>query len=158
MKTLKPALDAIDRRILAALQADGRMSMVDLAEKAGLSPTPCLRRVQRLEREGVIAGYAARIDPAAVGRTLHAFVQVNLDNHAEEAVAVFQQAVMQRPEVVACYAVSGDVDYLLQVMVPDLEAYSEFALKALLRMPGVKDTRSSFAMAVLKPFTGVPIG
>ena len=149
-------LDDIDRRILAALQRDGRLSMVDLASQVGLSATPCLRRVKRLEQSGVITGYAAIVDPAATGRSLHAFVQVNLDSHTEDTVTAFQRAIMARPEVVACYPISGEFDYLLQVMVPDLEAYGEFALKALLRMPGVKDTRSSFAMGVLKPFMVAP--
>jgi len=156
MNNARIKLDDIDRRILAALQRDGRLSMVDLAGQVGLSATPCLRRVKRLEQAGVITGYAAIIDAAATGRSLHAFVQVNLENHAEETVKAFQRAIMARPEVVACYPISGEFDYLLQVMVPDLEAYSEFALKALLRMPGVKDTRSSFAMGVLKPFTVAP--
>ncbi len=156
MNNARVTLDDIDRRILAALQRDGRLSMVDLAAQVGLSATPCLRRVKRLEQSGVITGYAAIVDPAATGRSLHAFVQVNLDNHAEDTVTAFQRAIMARPEVVACYPISGEFDYLLQVMVPDLEAYSEFALKALLRMPGVKDTRSSFAMGVLKPFMVAP--
>ena len=81
---------------------------------------------------------------------------MNLDSHTEDTVTAFQRAIMARPEVVACYPISGEFDYLLQVMVPDLEAYGEFALKALLRMPGVKDTRSSFAMGVLKPFMVAP--
>ena len=156
MNNARIKLDDIDRRILAALQRAGRLSMVDLAAQVGLSATPCLRRVKRLEQAGVITGYAAIIDAAATGRSLHAFVQVNLENHAEETVKAFQRAIMARPEVVACYPISGEFDYLLQVMVPDLEAYGEFALKALLRMPGVKDTRSSFAMGVLKPFTVAP--
>ena len=156
MKKPSPELDDIDRRIVAALQRDGRLSMVDLAEMVGLSPTPCLRRVKRLEQDGIIKGYTAILDAALLGRSLHAFVQVNLDNHAEDTVAAFQRAILARPEVVACYPISGEFDYLLQVMVPDLEAYGEFALKALLRMPGVKDTRSSFAMGVVKPFTLAP--
>ncbi|MGH6961253.1 MAG: Lrp/AsnC family transcriptional regulator, partial [Dongiaceae bacterium] len=130
MNNARVTLDDIDRRILAALQRDGRLSMVDLAAQVGLSATPCLRRVKRLEQSGVITGYAATVDPAATGRSLHAFVQVNLDNHAEDTVTAFQRAIMARPEVVACYPISGEFDYLLQVMVPDLEAYSEFALKA----------------------------
>ncbi len=156
MNTAKLKLDDIDRRILMALQRDGRLSIVDLAGQVGLSATPCLRRVKRLEQSGVITGYAAIVNPAATGRSLHAFVQVNLDSHTEDTVTAFQRAIMARPEVVACYPISGEFDYLLQVMVPDLEAYGEFALKALLRMPGVKDTRSSFAMGVLKPFMVAP--
>lgn len=152
MKTLPPEIDAIDRRILEELRKDGRIPMVDLADKVGLSPTPCQRRVKQMEEAGIIVGYTTRISPAAIGRGLQAFVQVTLQDHSEERVAAFQRALAARPEVVACYIMSGEFDYLLHVMVADLEEYSEFALKALLRMPGVKDTRSSLAMSVLKPF------
>lgn len=151
------SLDDIDRRILAALERDGRLSMVALAEQVGLSPTPCLRRVKRLEEAGVIRGYVAMLDPAAVGRALQAFIQVSLSNHSEETTAIFERALLARPEVVGCYMVSGEMDFLVHVMVPDLEAFSEFALKALLRMPGVKDTRSSFVLSTLKPFTPAAI-
>ena len=144
------SLDDIDRRIIAALERDGRISMVELSEKVGLSPTPCLRRVKRLEAEGVIERYAAVINRAKLGQGLQAFVQVSLADHAEETVAAFQRALLERPEVVSCWATSGATDFLLHVVTADLEAYGEFALKTLLRMPGVKDTRSSFVLAVLK--------
>lgn len=157
MKSPKPSLDAIDRRILSALQADGRLPIVDLADKVGLSPTPCLRRVKRLETEGVIARYAAIVDPARVGKGLQAFVQVSLDSHAEETVAAFQRAITERPEVVACFVMSGEMDFLLQVVTADLESFSEFALKALLRMPGVKDSRSSFVISLLKAPGAIPL-
>jgi Lrp/AsnC family leucine-responsive transcriptional regulator len=153
MKSLRTEIDAIDRRILEELRKDGRMAIIDLAAKVGLSPTPCQRRLKRLEESGVIAGYAAILNPAAVGRGLQAFVQVALADHKEETVASFQRAIAARPEVAACYIMSGELDYLLHVAVADLEAYSEFALKTLLHIPGVKDTRSSLAMSVLKPFT-----
>ena len=150
MKDASPQVDAIDRRILAELETDGRMSIVDLAPRVGLSATPCQRRVKRLEADGVIRGYAARIDPRIAGRALQAFVLVNLTDHAEETVARFEQAVRERPDVAAAYAVSGEYDYLLHVMVADLDAFSAFSLKALLRMPGVRDTRSSLVMGVAK--------
>ncbi|MEX2648254.1 MAG: Lrp/AsnC family transcriptional regulator [Alphaproteobacteria bacterium] len=145
-----PTLDATDRKILAVLEAEGRISIVELAAQVGLSPTPCQRRVKRLEADGVIRGYAARLDPKAMGRGFQAFVLVNLANHGEETVAAFQEAVRARPEVVGAYALSGEFDYLLHVTAPDLEAFSAFALKALLRLPGVRDTRSSFALSTLK--------
>ncbi len=149
---MKPGdLDAIDRRILAELQRDGRIAMVDLAERVGLSATPCQRRVKRLESCGVIAGYGARIDQAKLGQRLQAFVQVVLDDHSEETVAGFQQALLACPEVVACVATSGEMDYLLVVVAPDLEAFSRFALDALLRMPGVRSTKTSFTLRVIKP-------
>ena len=143
-------LDDIDKRIVATLQADGRLPIVDLADRVGLSPTPCQRRVKRLEEEGVIARYAALVAPPSVGLSLQALVQVTLDDHSEATVEAFEQAIRARPEVIACYAVTGDMDFLLHVLTPDLPSFSEFALKALLRMPGVRGTRSSFIMQAVK--------
>ena len=143
-------LDDIDRRIVAVLQAEGRLPMVDLAEKVGLSPTPCQRRVKRLEEDGVIARYAALVSPQAMGLGLQALVQITLDDHSEKTVAAFEAAIRARPEVVACYAVTGDMDFQVHVLAPDLASFSEFAMKALLRMPGVKGTRSSFIMQAVK--------
>ena len=144
------ALDDIDRRIVNALQADGRLPMVELAERVGLSATPCQRRVKRLEEEGVIGRYAALVSPLSLGLALHALVQVTLDDHSEKNVEAFEAAIRARPEVVACYAVTGDMDFLLHVQTPDLASFSEFAMKALLRMPGVRGTRSSFIMQAVK--------
>jgi Lrp/AsnC family leucine-responsive transcriptional regulator len=150
------ALDSTDRRILRALQRDGRLPVVALAEQVGLSATPCQRRVRRLEEAGVITRYAAVVDPARVGLPLQAFVMVALESHAEEVVQRFQRALAERPEVLAAYAMSGEMDYLLHVLAADFDAYAEFALMALLRMPGVKETRSSFVLAALKPPGDVP--
>jgi Lrp/AsnC family leucine-responsive transcriptional regulator len=152
-----PDLDAIDRRILRALQRDGRLPVVALAEKVGLSPTPCQRRVRRLEETGVVARYAAVLDPARVGLPLQAFVMVALSSHTEEVVEGFQKALSARPEVLAAYAMSGEMDYLLHVLAADFEAYAEFSMKALLRMPGVKETKSSFVLTALKPPGEVPV-
>ena len=143
-------LDDIDRKIIAALQAEGRLPIVDLADRVGLSPTPCQRRVKRLEEEGIITGYAALIAPAALGYGLQALVEVTLDDHSEKTVEAFEAAIRARPEVVACYAVTGDMDFLLHIFAPDLAQFSDFALKALLRMPGVKGSRSSFIMQAVK--------
>lgn len=143
-------LDDIDRRIVAALQADGRLAIVDLADRVGLSPTPCQRRVRRLETAGVIERYVALVAPAALGLGLQALVQVTLDDHSEGTVAAFEAAIRARPEVVACYAVTGDMDFLLHVLAADLAEFSAFAMKALLRMPGVRGTRSSFIMQAVK--------
>ncbi len=143
-------LDDIDRRIVGELQRDGRLAIVDLADRVGLSSTPCLRRVKRLEAEGLIRRYAALVDPKALGLGTQALVQVTLDDHSEPVVEAFEAAIRQRPEVIACYAVTGEMDFLLQVQVADLEAFSEFALKALLRMPGVRGTKSSFIMQTIK--------
>lgn len=143
-------LDDIDRRIVAALQAEGRLAMVDLADRVGLSPTPCQRRVKRLEDEGVIARYAALVAPPALGLGLQAMVQVTLDDHSEKTVEAFEAAIRSRPEVVACYAMTGDMDFLLHVLASDLATFSDFAMKALLRMPGVRGSRSSFIMQAVK--------
>jgi Lrp/AsnC family transcriptional regulator, leucine-responsive regulatory protein len=150
-------LDAIDRRILRALQRDGRLPVVALAEQVGLSATPCQRRVKRLEDAGVITRYTAVLEPRRLGLPLQAFVMVALESHAEEVVERFHKALAERPEVLAAYAMSGEMDYLLHVLAADFEAFSEFALKALLRMPGVKGTRSSFVLDTLKPPGEVPV-
>jgi Lrp/AsnC family leucine-responsive transcriptional regulator len=143
-------LDEIDRKIIAALQGEGRLPIVDLAEKVGLSATPCQRRVKRLEEEGLIVRYAALVSPAAMGFGLQALVEVTLEDHSEKTVEAFEAAIRARAEVVACYAVTGDMDFLLHVFATDLNRFSDFALKALLRMPGVKGTRSSFIMQAIK--------
>ncbi len=144
------ALDAIDHRILTELQRDGRLPIVELADRVGLSATPCLRRVKRLESEGVIARYAALVDTKRLGRGVQALVEVTLEDHSEAGVEAFETAIRQRPEVVACFAVTGEMDFLMLVHVADLDAYSAFALRALLRMPGVKGSRSSFIMQTIK--------
>lgn len=143
-------LDEIDRKIIAALQVEGRLPIVDLADRVGLSATPCQRRVKRLEEEGLIVRYAALVSPAAMGFGLQALVEVTLEDHSEKTVEAFEAAIRARPEVVACYAVTGDMDFLLHVFATDLASFSDFALKALLRMPGVKGTRSSFIMQAIK--------
>jgi Lrp/AsnC family leucine-responsive transcriptional regulator len=143
-------LDDIDKKIIAALQAEGRLPIVELADRVGLSPTPCQRRIKRLEEEGVIVRYAALVSPNAMGFGLQALVEVTLEDHSEKTVEAFESAIRARAEVVACYAVTGDMDFLLHVFAPDLASFSDFALKALLRMPGVKGSRSSFIMQAVK--------
>jgi Lrp/AsnC family transcriptional regulator, leucine-responsive regulatory protein len=143
-------LDAIDQKIISALQAEGRLPIVELADRVGLSATPCQRRVKRLEEEGFITRYAALVSPTAMGFGLQALVEVTLDDHSEKTVEAFEAAIRARPEVVACYAVTGDMDFLLHVFATDLNSFSDFAMKALLRMPGVKGTRSSFIMQAIK--------
>lgn len=145
-----PLFDDIDQKIIAVLQNEGRLPIVDLADRVGLSPTPCQRRVRRLEEEGVITRYAALVSPAAMGYGLQALVEVTLDDHSEKTVDAFEAAIRARPEVVACYAVTGDMDFLLHIFAPDLATFSDFAMKALLRMPGVKGSRSSFIMQAVK--------
>lgn len=151
------ALDATDRKLLREIQRDGRASIVALAERVGLSPTPCQRRLKRMEEDGVIAGYAAVLDAARLGLGLTAFVQVSLASRSEETVEAFHAAIGRMPEVLAAWAMSGETDYLLQVVATDLEAYGEFATRRLLRLPGVKDTRSAFVLRTVKPPAGLPV-
>jgi Lrp/AsnC family leucine-responsive transcriptional regulator len=151
-------LDAIDRSLLREVQRDGRASVVALAERVGLSPTPCQRRLKRLEEAGVITGYAAVLDAPRLGLGLTAFVQVSLASRSEETVEAFHAAIGRMPEVLAAWAMSGETDYLLHVVAADLEAYGEFATRRLLRLPGVKDTRSAFVLRSVKPPAGLPVG
>ena len=143
-------LDRTDLQLLAALQAEGRLTNAELAERVHLSPSACLRRVQRLERDGVIAGYAARVDPERLGLGLQAFVRVQLARHDAAAVAAFTAFVEQWEEVVACHALTGDMDYLLQVAVRDLEHFSRFLLDRLLAGGQVADVNSSFVLRAVK--------
>lgn len=151
-------LDAIDRRILDRLQRNGRMANVDLAREVGLSPSPCLRRVRDLEDAGVIDRYAAVLDPKAVGLTLSVFVQVTLERQIETALEAFERIVATRPEVMECYLMTGDADYLLRVVVADVSAYEQFLKNQLTRIPGVASIKSSFALNRVKYETALPLG
>ena len=150
-------LDRTDLLLLAALQHEGRLTNAELAERVHLSPSACLRRVQRLERDGVIAGYAAQVDPERLGLGLQAFVRVQLVRHDAASVAAFSGFVEQWEEVVACHALTGDMDYLLQVAVRDLEHFSRFLLDRLLNEAGVADVNSSFVLRTVKVFRGLPL-
>lgn len=150
-------LDRTDLLLLAALQHEGRLTNADLAERVHLSPSACLRRVQRLERDGVIAGYAAQVDPERLGLGLQAFVRVQLAKHDAASIEAFATFVQQWDEVVTCHALTGDMDYLLQVAVRDLEHFSRFLLDRLLNQAGVADVNSSFVLRTVKAFRGMPL-
>ncbi len=150
-------LDRTDLQLLAALQRNGRQTNAELAERVHLSPSACLRRVQRLERDGVLAGYRAEVDPEKVGIGLQAFVRVQLARHDAEAVAAFARQVDAWDEVVACHALTGDMDYLLQVAVRDLDHFSRFLLDRLLNQSGVADVNSSFVLRTVKAYRGLPL-
>jgi Lrp/AsnC family leucine-responsive transcriptional regulator len=150
-------LDRIDLLLLAELQRDGRVPNAELAERVHLSASACLRRVQRLERDGVIAGYRAELDPEHLGLGLHAFVRVQLRQHDPQTVEAFARSVNEWDEVVACNALTGDMDYLLQVMVRDLDHFSRFLLDRLLGQAGVADVNSSFVLRTVKPMRGLPL-
>lgn len=150
-------LDRTDLQLLAELQRAGRQTNAELAERVHLSASACLRRVQRLEREGVIAGYRAELDGERLGLGLQAFVRVQLANHDAASVATFAEQVNQWPEVVACHALTGDMDYLLHIAVADLEHFSRFLLDRLLAQAGVADVNSSFVLRTVKAFRGLPL-
>lgn len=150
-------LDKTDIKMLAALQANGRLTNVELAEKVALSPSPCLRRLKQLEDSGVIRQYVALLDPAKIGLGLQAFVRVTLEKRGSTHLQGFMDAVQRWPEVVNCYAMTGEMDYLLQVYFEDLEHFSRFVMDDLLQQPGVEDVKSSFVLKEFKQTTSLPI-
>jgi len=152
------ALDRIDLRLLGLLQQNGRATNAEIAAQVNLSPSACLRRVQRLEATGVIRGYAAQVDPALVGLGLQAFVRVQLEKHGQLGLDRFIEGVQQWDEVVACHALTGDMDYLLQVVVQDLEHFSRFLLDKLINATGVADVNSSFVLRTVKQTRALPLG
>ncbi len=151
-------LDAIDRRILACLQSGGRTTVNDLAEAVGLSPTPCLRRMRRLEETGIIQGYAAHVDQVAVGLPVNVFVNVTLVRQVESELEAFETAVSAAPEVMECYLMTGTSDYLLRVVAADLFAYECFLKSVLTPVPGIANIQSSFALRQIVQRTALPIG
>ncbi len=163
-------LDKIDRKILAILQVDGHLSNQEIAEQVNLSSSPCLRRIKRLEELGVIRQYVALLDPSKIGLGLLAYVNVRLEKHGETSVsdkgnarnarsprADFAASVAHWPEVVACYAMAGEMDYLLRVHVEDMDHFSHFMMETLLRHPAVLDVKSSFALDQIKDTTALPL-
>src|SRR5262252_3436819 len=151
-------LDTIDCRIITELQADARLSNVELAERVGLSPSPCLRRVKRLERDGYIIGYRAALRRERVGLGFSVFVGVKIDGHANERALVFEKAAAAMPEVIACHLISGEADYLLEVVVPDLEGYQRFLVGKVLNLPMVREVKSNIAIQTVKAGAPLPLG
>lgn len=150
-------LDVFDRRILDALQRNGRISNVELAKAAGLSPSPCLRRVRGLENAGVIDRYAAILSQANAGLSLSVFVQVTLERQIETALDTFERVIADRPEVMEAYLMTGDSDYLLRIVVPGVPEYEAFLKDHLTRIPGVASIKSSFALNRVKYETALPL-
>ena len=153
----KSAFDELDRKILASLQTNGRMSLAELAVKVGLSPSPCLRRVRNLERSGVIARYVAVLDQRRVGLPVSVFVSIKLEKQKQESLDRFAKAVERWPEVLECYLMTGSRDYWLRVVVPDLEAYERFVKQKLTRLEGIASIESSFALEQVKYTNVLPI-
>jgi len=152
------ALDRIDRRILEELQGNARISNLELADKVGLSASPCLRRVRQLEDEGLIKGYHTQLNASALGLKLVALVQVSMDRHTPDRFEQFETAIKTWPQVLECILITGQsADYQLKVIVKDMEEYQDFLLNKLTRIPGVSDVHSSFVLRQVVSTTALPL-
>ena len=154
---LKHSWDKKDLRILEILQEHARISNSDLAQSVGLSPSPCWRRVKALEKAGVIQQYVALVSAKSVGLPINVFATVTLDKQIESALEAFEKSVTERPEVMECYLMTGEFDYLLRVVVPDLEAYEHFLLEHLTRIKGIASIKSSFSLKQVCYKTTLPL-
>jgi Lrp/AsnC family transcriptional regulator, leucine-responsive regulatory protein len=154
---MRTSLDDIDRRILAALQKDGRLTNIELAKRVGLSPSPCLRRVKLLEEAGVIARYAALLDPAKVGMSMTVFCRVWLSAQDETTVRKFVDAVKKLREVVECHLMAGECDFLLRIVAADMEAYRRFQAERLGKIPGVRSMKTDIPMQQIKSSWEIPL-
>ncbi len=150
-------LDRYDKVLLEMLQNDGRASNVELSAAANLSPPQCYRRVRRLETAGYIRGYVARLDPAALGLGVTAFVNLNLDRDQSRQARQVEQTIRQFPEIIECYTISGDFDYMLKVVAADLKSLSNFLTDRLMQVPGVAGVRSTVCLEEIKPASGLPL-
>ncbi|APG47444.1 Lrp/AsnC family transcriptional regulator [Phaeobacter porticola] len=151
-------MDKIDRKIVAALQENGRIKIAELAETVGLSATPCARRVANLEGSGVISGYAARVDQAAVGLPVTIFVEVELEHQSTAALQAFEAAVRRFDQVMECYLMTGSRDILLRVVAQDLADFDQFLEHRLMRVSGIRNTRSSFTLRTMIRRNVLPSG
>jgi hypothetical protein len=150
-------IDEIDRRILQVLQTQAKTTNAELARRVGLSPSPCLARVRALERRGIISRHVTLLDPLKVGLGVSVFIQVSLEQQVERALNAFQAAIAAYPEVMECYLMTGDADYLLRVVVPDIQALERFIVERLSKIKGVANIRSSFALKQVKYETALPL-
>lgn len=150
-------LDSADRKILRQLQAEGRLPNVELASRVGLSESPCLRRVRRLESGGVIKGYRAEVDPRKLGLDIIAFILVNLNQTSEADSEKFFAAVQREPSIIECHAMTGNYDYLLKVAAANLEAFADIAMQRILHFPGVSGISTGFVLKAVKTGGGLPV-
>ncbi|MDP1900406.1 MAG: Lrp/AsnC family transcriptional regulator [Rubrivivax sp.] len=150
-------LDRVDLQILEALQSNGRLTMAELGEKVSLSPSPCWRRVQLLERGGFIVDYRARLDRRMMGLDVHGFVSVRMENHAQSTSANFERLVVALPEVIACQNLSGQYDYQLELVAPDHESFAQVVREKIRSLPGVKDIYTSFTLKEVKTAGALPV-
>ena len=156
-KTMPYTFDNTDRRILRVIQEEARVSNSELAERVGLSPSPCWRRVRALEESGVIERYVTLVNAKAVGLPINVFATVTLEKQAESALELFEKAVTKRPEVMECNLMTGEFDYLLRVVVPDLAAYERFLMDHLTRIKGIASIKSSFSLKQVSYKTALPL-
>lgn len=152
-----PALDAVDLEILAALQDDGRITNVDLAAKVGLTAPPCLRRVRSLEHDGVIEGYHAKLSATALGYAITVFALVSLKSQAEHELRAFEDHVATLPQVRECHMLNGEIDFILKIVAPDLQAFQRFLTSELTTAPNVASVKTSLTIRTSKDSPGVPI-
>ncbi len=150
-------IDKTDESILKILQNDSRTTNQQLSEKIGMSASPCWRRVKRLEEEKVIRGYGVLLDRRKLGLGVMVFIRVSIDRHSEAEALKFEEEVMQLDDVVACYSIGGDADFLLQVVSYDLDTYAEFSMSIIRRLPGIKEMQSMFTLKEIKSFQGFPV-
>jgi Lrp/AsnC family leucine-responsive transcriptional regulator len=150
-------MDSTDFRILHELQQDASLSNVELAKRVHLSPSPCLSRVKALEKRGVIKQYVALLDPQALGLGLSVFISISLKEQTKKALAEFEQSIGQHTEVMECYLMTGDCDYLIRVAVKDIAALEKFILESLTPIPGIEKIRSSFTLKQVKYKTALPL-
>ena len=151
------SIDAVDQRMLQALQEDGRLTATDLAERVGITTSPCLRRLRILEDAGIIRGYTALVDQTKIGLPISVFISIKLERQSEEAMERFETAVRRCPEVLECYLMTGPRDYLLRVVAKDLNDYEDFVKGTLTRISGIANIESSFALGQVKHSNSLPI-
>lgn len=151
------ALNPTDIKILTTLQQDGRITNQALAERINMSASPCWRRVKQLEDEHYIQGYRAVLDRRKIGLGVMVFIRIKIDRHSEAEAKKFEREVMQLQDVVACYSIGGDADFLLQVVAPDLDSFAEFAMSIVRQLPGIKEMQSMFVLKEIKPFVSFPV-
>ena len=151
------SLDEMDRKIVRTLQANPDMSIADISAEVGLSPTPCWRRVKRLEEELVIVRRAVIFDPRKLGLTINVLANVKLHRHDEDTLEALEREARDYPEILECYSMSGESDYVMRVVTTDIEAYERFLKKVLLHLPGVASVNSSFTLKTIKATTNLPV-
>ncbi|KMZ12872.1 Transcriptional regulator BkdR of isoleucine and valine catabolism operon [Candidatus Burkholderia humilis] len=157
MTSTKQRLDRIDIGILNQLQQNARITNSEFARAVNLSPTPCFNRVRALEKAGLFKQHVTLLNPETLGLSINVFIQVSLEKQVKDALARFEQAISERPEVMECYLMTGDADYLLRVVLPDIAALERFILERLTKLPGVANIRSSFALKQVRYKTALPL-